>query len=63
PSDMSFKAASMKSQMRLANKTGAEYVLILGEQELQKETATIKNMKTGEQEDVGFNKILEYFSK
>ncbi|MCA9399311.1 MAG: histidine--tRNA ligase, partial [Candidatus Omnitrophica bacterium] len=62
PSDMSFKAASMKSQMRLANKTGAEYVLILGEEELQKETATIKNMKTGEQEDVGFDNIVNYIS-
>lgn len=41
---------SMKSQMRAANKAGAAYVIIRGEDELNAKTAGLKNMQTGEQE-------------
>ncbi|MFA5087434.1 MAG: histidine--tRNA ligase [Candidatus Omnitrophota bacterium] len=46
--DISFRyAASMKSQMRLADKSGARYVLILGEDELRNGVVTLKNMAEG----------------
>jgi histidyl-tRNA synthetase len=50
--DMNYKLASMKSQMRLADKLQAEYVLILGETEYQKGIVAVKNMKTGEQQEI-----------
>jgi histidyl-tRNA synthetase len=51
-SDMSFRVSSMKSQMRLADKSGARSVIILGESELEKECVSLKDMETGHQEEV-----------
>jgi histidyl-tRNA synthetase len=56
-SDMSFKMSSMKSQMRLADKLQARFVMILGEDELKKESAALKNMQTGDQKEVAFKDI------
>jgi len=50
--DMSYKISSMKSQMRGANKSGAQYVMILGEEELKNNEVTLKNMDSGEQERI-----------
>ena len=50
--DMSYKLSSMKSQMRLADKMKARYVIILGEEELGKGVVTIKNMQNGNQEQI-----------
>ena len=51
-SDMSFRVSSMKSQMRLADKTGARNVIIMGESELEKEFVSLKDMESGDQEEV-----------
>ena len=51
-SDMSFRVSSMKSQMRLADKTGARCVIIIGESELEKEAVSLKDMETGDQEEI-----------
>lgn len=50
--DMSFAKASMKSQMRLADRIGARHVIIIGEEERQKGFATIKNMADGLQHQI-----------
>ncbi len=41
---------SMKSQMRAANKSGAAWAVIRGDDELAKNMVALKNMATGEQE-------------
>lgn len=41
---------SMKAQMREANRSGAMYAFILGENEIQNQTVVIKNLKEGSQE-------------
>ncbi len=50
---------SMKSQMKAANKLGAKYTLILGEDELSKNVVIKKNMETGEQIEIKISKLLE----
>jgi histidyl-tRNA synthetase len=40
---------SMKSQMRAANKSGARWAVIRGDEELAAGTAAVKNMESGEQ--------------
>ncbi len=59
-----FVKGSMKSRMRAADKSGAEYALILGNDEIANNTVTLKYMgKTGdaqEQQTVDRNKILEF---
>ena len=39
-------SASLKSKLRKADKKGADFVLIIGEQELQTDSITVKNMAT-----------------
>lgn len=51
---------SMKSQMRLADKRGAKYVLILGEEEEKNHSVIVKNMSTGDQEIIGWDEVVEY---
>lgn len=51
-SDMSHRFGSMKNQMSFADKIGARYVMILGEDEAKKGTVTLKNMATREQNEI-----------
>ena len=48
---------SLKAQMKYADKTGAEYTLIIGDTELESGRAILKNMKTGEQSELGVSDI------
>ena len=49
---MDHEGRSLKSQMKQANKTNAGWALIIGENELEQGQATLRNMKTEEQEDI-----------
>jgi histidyl-tRNA synthetase len=49
---MDLSPKSMKSQMRLADKTKSAFTLILGENELKSGQWTVKNMKVGSQETI-----------
>ena len=51
----------MKKQMEYANRRGIPYVVIIGSEELQKEVATVKDMRSGEQREVEFNKLHTLF--
>jgi histidyl-tRNA synthetase len=57
-----FESKSLKSQMRKADKLGAEYVVILGEDEIKKGKLPVKSMKDGSQEEITIEKIEDYFS-
>lgn len=43
---------SMKSNMKFANKKECKYVIILGEEEIQKNKIVLKQMETGEQKEL-----------
>jgi len=47
----------LKSQLKTANKYLADYVLILGDEELEGNYVTVKNMKSGQQERFNRNNI------
>lgn len=49
--------AKIKKQMQYANSEGVHYVVMIGEEELKNETATIKNMVDGTQETVGQSEL------
>jgi len=51
----------MKKQMDYANAKGIEYVIMLGEEEIKSGKLSIKNLKTGEQEEVEKDKLKKYF--
>ncbi len=53
-----FLGRSMKAQMREANRLGVGHVIILGEDEMARGEAVVKNMKSGEQESVSLDSVL-----
>lgn len=57
-SEMSYTPGSIKSQMRLADKSQAPFVLILGEDELRENSAALKDMRSGAQEKIPFSQII-----
>lgn len=54
-----YNPKSFGAQMKKANKINAEYVLILGEDEQNKNVITMKKFSTGEQKEYTFEEILE----
>ncbi len=59
PSEIYPDAAKMKKQMEYANRRGIPYVVLIGENEVVTRTAALKNMTTGEQENVPFGTLRE----
>jgi len=57
--DMDYLRKSLKAQMKSADRLGAKYVYIIGEEELKKKSAMFKNMKTAEQKEVAFDNLIE----
>ena len=53
------KTGSIKAQLRQANKKGAEKVIILGEDELDKKVVKLKDMVKGEEKEVSWEKLPE----
>jgi len=46
---------SFNAQMKYANKINAEYVIVLGEDEIKNKKCKVKNMKNGEEKEVKMN--------
>lgn len=53
---------SMKAQMRAASAAGSEWVVIRGDNELERGVYVLKNMETGLQEELGLAELLERFT-
>jgi len=58
--DMNYDNKSLKAQMREADKLGAAFTLIIGDDELAKGEAVLRDMKTKEQTSVKFNDVVNY---
>ena len=54
----------LKPQMKYADKIGAKFVIVLGDNEIESGNAKLKNMATGEQTDISLGeKLTEQFSQ
>lgn len=62
-SDMDYQNRSLKAQMRQANRRGAKYVAILGEDELQKDVIILRNMADGQQREIKINNFIDEVKK
>lgn len=58
--DMDYVGRSLKSQMKYAGKTGARFVLIVGEEEMKQGFITVRDMAAGEQKAVPEKEVVEY---
>jgi len=52
-------AAKMKKQMTYADKKSIPYVALVGENEINNNVVTLKNMLTGEQESVAVSSLVD----
>jgi len=59
----SFGKDSLKAQLRIADKMGVKYTLLLGQREALEETVLIRDMQTGKQETVKLEKIVKEMKK
>ena len=58
--EVSFAVKSMKSQMRQADRLKAKMCLILGDRELANGSIVVKNLDSGEQQEVAQSQILSH---
>jgi histidyl-tRNA synthetase len=61
--EMDYAGRSLKSQMKKADKLKCRYTLILGDREMEEGKASIRNMKTGVQEDASLDNFREIMTK
>ena len=50
----------LKAQMRYANKIGARFSVVLGDNELESGVVRLKDMGTGEEKEISLNSIVEF---
>jgi histidyl-tRNA synthetase len=55
-----FSTGTLKSQMRLANKLGAEHVLIIGDDELARGTYSVKRLEDSQQWETSIPELASY---
>lgn len=61
--EMDLGGRSMKAQMKAASSSGARYACIIGENEHQRGTATVKDMTTAEQREMPLSSLAEELKK
>jgi len=61
--DIVLDSDSVKSSMRKANKMGATYALLVGEEEQKNHQVTVKNMTTGAEEKIAQSALVSHFKK
>ena len=49
----------INKQMSYANKRGAKFVIMIGEEEIKNNNMTVKNMLTGDQELLTFDQLIK----
>jgi len=54
---MNYQVSSLKSKMKQADRLGAVYTLILGQDEISRDRIILRQMKTGEQEEYSIDDI------
>ena len=55
-------APKMKKQLQYANRKAIEYVILVGQSEAERGEVILKNMKTGDQENLSLDALIERLS-
>jgi len=56
-------SAKMQKQMKYANNRNYPYVVLLGEQELYNKTTVVKNMESGDQQEINQDELVVFLKK
>jgi len=62
PSEIDYDAKTLKAQMRKAEKLGAKFVIILGEEEFKSQKVVLKDMEKRSQEEIPLDKLIAELS-
>ncbi len=63
PAEMDYLGRSLKAQLKAADKSRARYAVIVGDAELAKEAAVVRNLATGEQAEVSLAEVTLHLQK
>ncbi|WP_232695548.1 histidine--tRNA ligase [Brevibacillus daliensis] len=58
--EMDYLGRKMKGQLKAADRVEARFAVIIGESEMEKGAAMVKEMATGEQEEVPFDQLVNW---
>lgn len=61
--EISYEQKGLKSQLKRANRLGASHVLIVGDQELEKGKAILRDMETGTQKEMPLDDLTKALKK
>jgi histidyl-tRNA synthetase len=61
--EMDFADRSLKAQMKRADRQGAGHVLIVGDAEIQKGAAQLRNMTTKEQQEIALDDLVSTLTR
>ena len=61
--EVNLNSENMKALFKKANRDAVDFVLVIGDDELEKKSAQLKDMKTGKQTELKFDKIIERLDK
>jgi histidyl-tRNA synthetase len=61
--DSHYGSSSMKSAMKNADRSGATFCILLGENELANNSVTVKNMNSGEQSELVASEVISHLKK
>ena len=60
--EIDYRRRSMKAQMRTANNDGYRWAVIIGEDEVQQGTVTLRDMNSSEQETISQSELVSRLS-
>jgi histidyl-tRNA synthetase len=60
--DRAFEARSMKSQIKSADRSGAQVAVIIGESEAEESTCTVRNLSTSEQTTIPLTELQNHLT-
>jgi histidyl-tRNA synthetase len=63
PSDIAFEERPMKAQLRMADRAGAVFAVIVGERELNEGTVTVRRLSDGEQASIDVKEAVAWISE
>ncbi|MTI47778.1 MAG: histidine--tRNA ligase [Firmicutes bacterium] len=56
--DKDYLGRSMKAQFKYSNKINSTYTIVIGDEEIEKDVVTLKNMKTGDQNEIKLSNLI-----
>jgi histidyl-tRNA synthetase len=62
PADMDSRATSLKAHLRQADRMGASYVVMIGDDEVTKGQVLVRNMSTKEQEEIPLSTVARHMA-